>query len=124
MLGGPSHEAKTGPDSMGLAPYPLRLDPISENPNPHNQASDRSLSQRCLLCHRPKDRGLASAEQGEASPCAASDSITFPLGVSSTDVMRPRLPKPCATMSLCTSPAENMRAVTVRTVPSGPGSNN
>ena len=37
-------------------------------------------------------------------PCAASYSY-FPSGLTSTEVIRPRLPKPSATMSLITSPS-------------------
>ena len=38
-------------------------------------------------------------------PWAASDSTVLPSGVISTDVIRPREPKPCATVSDCTSPS-------------------
>ena len=39
------------------------------------------------------------------APCAASLSMTSPSGVNSSLVIIPRLPKPCARMSLCTSPS-------------------
>ena len=38
-------------------------------------------------------------------PCAASASTVLPSGVISTLVIRPSEPKPCATVSDCTSPS-------------------
>ena len=69
---------------------------VSENPDQHVHIAE------------PHGFNIGGARQPPGCVlrrCAASASTVLPSGVMSTEVMRPSEPKPCATVSDCTSPS-------------------